>query len=399
MPQVPRTADDPMDTSGTQIQRVRPARSFLLRLLLAVLPAVTVCAPTQLHADISSDGAGQEPLLAKTLMALGGVEDDPAVPWNPTSVAQRAGELIRAAEAAGLVAEELATARGEAAKLVQRSTRPSAPTLRRSYKKFGGVELHGRRPLVHYFGDFLNGTEAEHLIALARPRLKRSTGMADAGTTNKIFAGRTSQTAAVEPWEDSVVSNLTSRVAAIVGLGVDHLETLSVTRYTGHEEYKAHYDAFGWRTNQDRFVTALLYLNDPPGQSGTTRFPLLKSTAYPLGLEVAPAKGGLLLFHNLEEPPLGTSRDPAAMGIERLSLHAGLPMAIGDLDNSDGEVREKWIVNCWFRGEEWEKPHDFWPAHWPPRNDSVQAEPKDEPTLKRASTPIDNLFARIHDEE
>jgi prolyl 4-hydroxylase len=109
---------------------------------------------------------------------------------------------------------------------------------------------------VYQFDGFFSAEEAEHIIALARPRLQASTGRAAHGTVNKVFEGRTSQTAGVEPWEDETVANLAVRVAGLVGLSVENLEVLSVTRYTGQQEYKPHRDSFGWRSRQDRFASS-----------------------------------------------------------------------------------------------------------------------------------------------
>ena len=301
-------------------------------------------------------------VLIEALLALQGIHADPRVVWEPGPVAMRVAELVHAASDAGLSSAALAELRAEGAKIITAAVPPPPPLpLRKGYASFGGRELQ-RAPVVYQFDAFFTAEEAHHIISLARPRLQASTGMAEHGTVTKVFGGRTSQTAGVEPWEDGIVANLTARVAGVVGLSVENLEVLSVTRYTGHQEYKPHRDSFGWRSRQDRFVTALLYLNDVPRDSGGgTRFPHLRDGSTGAPLEVSPATGGMVVFHNLKERTLET---------EPLTLHAGLPMTGGpsggdrSVASEPDSKQEKWIANCWFRGENWEEPSNYWPAHW-----------------------------------
>ncbi len=280
------------------------------------------------------------------------------------AVAIRVAELLRAASDAKISHAALAELREAGAEVIRASAQPKPPApprLHTEYTRLSGRELH-RAPAVHLFDDFFSAEEAEHIVSLARPRLQASTARdvhgTDAGTRiDKVIAGRTSQTAGVDPWEDPIVANLTARVAGIVGLGVENLEVLSVTRYTGQQQYKAHVDSFGLRNRQDRFVTALLYLNDIPlGMGGGTRFPRLRDRSGNKPLDVSPAQGRMLIFHNLKQ----------TLETEPLTVHAGLPMHGAEAENLGVEdsTQEKWIANCWFHGEKWEEPPNYWPAHW-----------------------------------
>ena len=277
-------------------------------------------------------------------------------------VAVRVSELLRAASDAKINRAGLAELREAGAEVIRASAPPAPrlrPALRTGYTSFGGRELH-RAPLVHLFEDFFSAKEAEHIVSLARPRLQASTGRdvhVHGARSDMVISGRTSQTAGVDPWEDSIVANLTARVAGVVGLSVENLEVLSVTRYIGQQQYKVHVDSFGLRNRQDRFVTALLYLSDiPRGMGGGTRFPRLRNRNGSTPLEVSPAVGRLLHFHNQKQ----------TLETEPLTAHAGLPMhgAEAESPGDSDLMQEKWIANCWFHGEKWEEPPNYWPAHW-----------------------------------
>lgn len=332
----------------------------LLRSL--VLLCLHTCGQLRSHSrGAEPDAANNAALLGEFLASMRAISNDMDAQSGHVVVAIRVAELLRAASDAKISSAGLAELREVGAAEVIRATASAQPRphhhtpLRTEYASLGGQELH-RTPLVHQFDGFFSAKEAEHIVSLARPRLRGSTGR-DAHGTDKAVAGRTSQTAGVDPWEDPIVANLTARVAGIVGLSVENLEVLSVTRYTGQQQYKTHVDSFGLKTRQDRFVTALLYLNDlPRGTGGGTRFPRLPDPKSGKPLEVSPAKGRMLIFHNLKQ----------TLEVEAATAHAGLPMLRVETDAPAAEEleQEKWIANCWFRGEKWQEPANYWPAHW-----------------------------------
>ena len=195
----------------------------LLLLLLLSCPRLVAAPPPA----VALDGL---------LQRLGGVVEGAP---DAASAALRVAETIREA---GLTGDELAAAQAEGQRLVIAASGPPPPRPRLppSYAGWGGRVLHARRPVVHVFDEFFSSAEAAHLIRLARPRLERSVGMADNGRTPTVFGGRTSQTAGVDPTEDEPVANLTRRIALVTGLGVENLEPISITRYTGTEQVPHH---------------------------------------------------------------------------------------------------------------------------------------------------------------
>jgi len=75
-----------------------------------------------------------------------------------------------------------------------------------------------------------------------------------------------------------------------------------------------------------RFVTLLLYLNEPEA-GGQTAFPLAKDESTGEPIFTHPGKGSAVLFYNLL--PDGNTDDT--------TLHAALPVVKG----------EKWLANFW----------------------------------------------------
>eukprot|EP01052_Picozoa_sp_SAG31_P020632 SAG31_NODE_1561_length_7872_cov_2.787469_6_plen_147_part_00 len=136
---------------------------------------------------------------------------------------------------------------------------------------------------------------------------------------------------------------------------------MSVTRYEARQRYNAHYDAFGLGTRADRFVTALLYLNDvSPSSGGQTVFSNLPAQHLSaeskslLGIEddaaalhVVPRKGAMLVFHNVK-------MQAGTWVIDRGSRHAALPLrlpshedasVLGSIANGSGQpAHEKWVA-------------------------------------------------------
>ena len=120
-----------------------------------------------------------------------------------------------------------------------------------------------------------------------------------------------------------------TKVCALTGCPVEHLELPQVGRYRGGEFYKAHYDAFdtsspdGRRFAQNggqRVATVLVYLNDV-ARGGCTSFSKL-------GLTIQPKKGTALVFF------------PASLDgmLDQHYLHAAEPAL--DL---------KWVSQIWIR--------------------------------------------------
>ena len=100
--------------------------------------------------------------------------------------------------------------------------------------------------------------------------------------------------------DDPLVSRITQRICALMGVDPNHAETLQGQRYTAGQEYKPHWDYFPhndtyWPQMRDmggqRTWTAMLYCNTVAA-GGETQF-----TA--VGLSVAPNEGALLIWNNM----------------------------------------------------------------------------------------------------
>jgi prolyl 4-hydroxylase len=100
-------------------------------------------------------------------------------------------------------------------------------------------------------------------------------------------------------------------------------EDLQVVYYEKNQRYDSHHD-WGVRNRpQSRFITLLLYLNEPVA-GGETAFPKANNGT---GIKVHAGKGNAVMFYSLLEDGNG----------DDLSLHASLPVLQG----------EKWLANFW----------------------------------------------------
>ena len=193
------------------------------------------------------------------------------------------------------------------------------------------VEMLSDSPRVMLFHNFLGADECQALIAMAEPRLARSTVQANGLEESR---DRTSYTTNLGKSETLLVRTVERRVVALSGgYPLDNLEPLQVVRYKPGQFYKPHYDYFprgkkgtaeALRRGGQRTVTFFIYLNalpdDEPG--GGTSFPKL-------GLTVRPRLGTALFFSNL----LPDGREDPRV------LHSG--------DTLQHAV--KYGLNAWFR--------------------------------------------------
>ena len=96
-----------------------------------------------------------------------------------------------------------------------------------------GVAVLHLRPLIFTVDAFLSPAECAHFVELARPRLRRATvasassgGSAD-GDGRQLSAGRTNSSAWLQR-PDEVLLDVERRIAALVGLPVNHSEHFQV---------------------------------------------------------------------------------------------------------------------------------------------------------------------------
>ncbi len=184
-------------------------------------------------------------------------------------------------------------------------------------------------PLVCVFEDFLSEEEVEHILAAAKSELKRAkVSSAKSGIESP---GRSGSNCWVRHDFDPVIEGLCTRVAEVVGIGLEYAESLQVVHYATDQQYAPHFDAWDATTERgqrclanggQRLVTCLFYLNDVE-EGGGTCFPKLD-------MEIRAQKSRMILFHNCQSGSL--VRHPN-------SLHGGMPVLQG----------EKWACNLWFR--------------------------------------------------
>ena len=200
------------------------------------------------------------------------------------------------------------------------------------------VQCHSA-PVVYYQDDFISPVECDYVIRLAQAKLKRARVSLD--EESQVIDGRSGSNCWISYDSDPTVRAVGLRIAAHVGLPIEHAEAMQVIHYGADQEYRAHFDAYDLTTARgkrcckyggQRLLTALVYLNDV-ARGGETAFPKLK-------LEVNPKAGRLIVFQNTDTD--STKPHP-------LSLHAGKPVMEG----------EKWAFNIWFHAEPMRNPIDF----------------------------------------
>lgn len=205
-------------------------------------------------------------------------------------------------------------------------------------------------PLVAVFEDFLEELEIQQLISAAQSGLKQA--LVSDTQQGVESAGRTGRNCWIPHGHNAVIEELCWRVSDVVGIPLEHAESLQVVHYAESQQYAPHFDAWDAATERgqrcmarggQRMVTCLLYLNDVAAGGGT---------AFPkLDMEVRAKKGRMLLFHNCHTDTILRHPD---------SLHGGMPVQEG----------EKWACNLWFR----EKPYQA-PGATPARKSETSATP------------------------
>ncbi|NIF53466.1 2OG-Fe(II) oxygenase [Burkholderia sp. Ax-1724] len=187
-----------------------------------------------------------------------------------------------------------------------------------------------QRPAAVHLANFLSADECEQLIALARPRLDRST-VVDPVTGRNVVAGhRSSYGMFFRLAETPLIARLEARIAELTGLPAENGEGLQMLNYEEGAESTPHVDYLiaGNEANREsiarsgqRVGTLLMYLNDVE-DGGETVFPQL-------GWSVTPQRGHALYFEYGNRFGLA---DPS-------SLHASTPLRSG----------EKWVATKWLR--------------------------------------------------
>jgi prolyl 4-hydroxylase len=213
-----------------------------------------------------------------------------------------------------------------------RTTHPEAPEVCVDGHTVG-VSLSVDAPTVRVLENILSDQECDELIELARPRLQRALTVDSEGGL-QVDSRRTSQGVFFALDEYPLVGRLEQRLAALLGVPVNHGEGLQILHYLPGQEYEPHFDWFdpeqpGYdaitAAGGQRIASVVMYLNTP-ALGGGTAFP-------EIGLTVTARRGSAVYFA-YESGDLG-------------SLHAGLPVRRG----------EKWIATKWLRERPYRTPH------------------------------------------
>ena len=194
------------------------------------------------------------------------------------------------------------------------------------------VRVLGRiaEPDVVVFENVLSAEECDQLIALSKPKLKRSTIVDNQTGSEEIIDTRSSEGTYFLRSENAFVARLEKRLAQLMGVPVDNGEGLQILRYGVGAEYQPHYDFFSpenpgsavhLQKGGQRTASLVMYLNDVD-VGGETIFP-------DIGFSVAPRKGGAVYFSYCDSRGL----------LDRMTLHGGAPVRAG----------EKWIATNWVR--------------------------------------------------
>eukprot|EP00164_Ancoracysta_twista_P004057 GFYU01005444.1.p2 GENE.GFYU01005444.1~~GFYU01005444.1.p2 ORF type:complete len:410 (-),score=124.92 GFYU01005444.1:61-1290(-) len=212
------------------------------------------------------------------------------------------------------------------------------------------VTTQADRPRLFTIDGLLTEQECDHIISVGKPKMERSqvarnSYKGDGVGTDDV---RTSDTAWIaETEETDILKTIRSRVEWLTGVPLKLAESMQVLHYEPGEYYYAHHDWFtreqhpdryDLRVGRNRFMTFLFYLNDVE-EGGETLFPraLDKSNAHNdksctnNGLKVAPKKGRVVLFYNLD------AKNHMEGAGDVLNYHAACPVVKG----------EKWAANYW----------------------------------------------------
>jgi len=224
------------------------------------------------------------------------------------------------------------------------------------------------KPRVLMVENLIDATEADQIVAIASPHMKRSTLVLHKHENPDQHAqARTSTGHFVTNVEHPVIMRIAQRVANLTRSHVDWAEDMQVIHYEPWQHYHAHYDYIdhvydvvaGRHPWDNRYVTVLFYLSDV-SKGGGTVFPK-SNPQYDPGIHgygetvcnesfsavrPQPKKGNAVIFYSMDEAehPFGKRDD--------YSLHGGC-------DPLEGE---KWAANYWIHNYYWHNT----PPPYPP---------------------------------
>ncbi|CAD5113528.1 DgyrCDS2690 [Dimorphilus gyrociliatus] len=197
------------------------------------------------------------------------------------------------------------------------------------------IEIKSYDPWIAIIHDIVTDKEAEKIIQLSKPYLKRS--KVGGNTNNQFSEIRISQIAWLYDDLDPFINKISDRLTAATGLDAHKsAEPLQVANYGLGGQYELHEDAFGNNTTRpgdlpgDRIYTLMIYLSDVE-KGGSTIFPNSK-------VNLEPIRNAAAVWFNMNKAGSADTR----------LLHGGCPVIYGT----------KWVANKWFRsvGQEFTYP-------------------------------------------
>ncbi|PSC71217.1 putative prolyl 4-hydroxylase 6 isoform B [Micractinium conductrix] len=204
----------------------------------------------------------------------------------------------------------------------------------------GKVEQVSWSPRAFVYHNFLSNEECEHLKALAKKRLTKSTVVDNQTGKSMDSSVRTSSGTFLACGEDEVVRAIEKRISLITMIPEENGEAIQILKYVDGQKYEPHTDYFHDKYNArqenggQRVATVLMYLATPE-EGGETVFPYAEkkvegegwSECARRGLAVKAVKGNALLFYSLK--PNGVE--------DNASTHGSCPTLAG----------EKWSATRW----------------------------------------------------
>lgn len=204
------------------------------------------------------------------------------------------------------------------------------------------IETISWNPRASVFHGLITDQEADQLVALAEPRLQRSSVVNHDGSVDKSHDIRTSYGMFLHFAETDLVADIDRRVATWSHLPAVHSENIQILRYGINQTYGGHYDELdptedlsavvGGEKESPRLATVLIYLTDTES-GGETAFPdgqWIDANAQAKGVDfssctkggpaVKPKKGDALLFWGLTID---------LKHLDPYSLHTGCPVVQG----------------------------------------------------------------------
>ncbi|KAG0454154.1 hypothetical protein HPP92_025458 [Vanilla planifolia] len=210
------------------------------------------------------------------------------------------------------------------------------------------TEVLSWEPRAFIYHNFLSKEECKYLIALAKPRMRKSSVVDGTTGKSKDSRVRTSSGMFLSRGQDKIIRAIEKRIADYTFIPVEHGEGLQVLHYEEGQKYEPHFDYFldKFNTNNggQRIATVLMYLSDVE-VGGETTFPYVKVNSSSLpwynelsecgkkGLSVRPKMGDALLFWSMKPD---ATLDP-------LSLHGACPVIKGS----------KWSCTKWMHLNEY----------------------------------------------